>query len=130
MQRKDWKFDYTASKLAEAAAMKLRLHEERLAWWKEKKTEVMQQIREDGLEIDEKIALEYVSPKRRDWEQGAQITVRNDLKKDLSECLDKLAYHTGLMADYHGWQQVLSANPEARLSLDHEDWLFFFGQPQ
>ena len=64
----------------------------------------------------------------RDWEQGAQVTVRNDLKKDLDECLEKLAYHTGLMADYDGWQQVLSANPEARLSLDHEDWLFFFGQ--
>ncbi len=64
----------------------------------------------------------------RDWEQGAQVTVWNDLKKDLDECLEKLAYHTGLMADYDGWQQVLSANPEARLSLDHEDWLFFFGQ--
>lgn len=32
------------------------------------------------------------------------------------------------MNDYHGWQQVLSANPEARLSLNHDDWLFFFGQ--
>jgi len=130
LQRKEWKFDYTASKLAEAAQTKLRHHQERFTWWKEKKAQVMKTIREEGLEIDEKIALEYVSPKRRDWEQGAQVTVRNDLKKDLDECLDKLAHHTGLMADYHGWQQVLSANTEARLSLDHEDWLFFFGQPQ
>ena len=130
MQRKEWKFDYTASKLAEAAKTKHLHHQERFEWWKEKRDQVMAEIRKDGLEIDEKIALEYVSPKRRDWEQGAQVTVRNDLKKDLNECLEKLAYHTGLMNDYHGWHQVLIANPEARLSLDHDDWLFFFGQPQ
>ena len=130
MQRKEWKFDYTASKLAEAAKTKHLHHQERFEWWKEKRDQVMAEIRKDGLEIDEKIALEYVSPKRRDWEQGAQVTVRNDLKKDLDECLEKLAYHTGLMNDYHGWHQVLNANAEARLSLDHDDWLFFFGQPQ
>lgn len=130
MQRQEWKFDYTASKLAEAAKTKHLHHQERFEWWKEKRDQVMAEIRKDGLEIDEKIALEYVSPKRRDWEQGAQVTVRNDLKRDLNECLEKLAYHTGLMNDYRGWHQVLSANPEARLSLDHDDWLFFFGQPQ
>ena len=130
MQRKEWKFDYTAGKLAEAAKTKHLHHQERFEWWKEKRDQVMAEIRKDGLEIDEKIALEYVSPKRRDWEQGAQVTVRNDLKKDLDECLEKLAYHTGLMNDYYGWQQVLSANPEVRLSLDHDDWLFFFGQPK
>ena len=130
MQRKEWKFDYTASKLAEAAKTKHLHHQERFEWWKEKRDQVMAEIRKDGLEIDEKIALEYVSPKRRDWEQGAQVTVRNDLKRDLNECLEKLAYHTGLMNDYHGWHQVLSANSEARLSLDHDDWLFFFGQPK
>ena len=130
MQRKEWKFDYTAGKLAEAAKTKHLHHQERFEWWKEKRDQVMAEISKDGLEIDEKIALEYVSPKRRDWEQGAQVTVRNDLKKDLDECLEKLAYHTGLMNDYYGWQQVLSANPEVRLSLDHDDWLFFFGQPK
>jgi hypothetical protein len=130
MQRKEWTFDYTASKLAEAAKTKHLHHQERFEWWKEKRDQVMAEIRKDGLEIDEKIALEYVSPKRRDWEQGAQVTVRNDLKRDLNECLEKLAYHTGLMNDYHGWHQVLNANAEARLSLDHDDWLFFFGQPQ
>ena len=128
MQRKEWKFDYTANKLAEAARIKHRHHQERFEWWKNRKEQVMKQIREEGLEIDESIALEYVHPKRRDWEQGTQVTVRNDLRRDLNECLKKLAYHTELVNDYHGWQQVLSANPEARLSLDHQDWLFFFGQ--
>ena len=128
MQRKEWKFDYTASKLAEAAEIKCQFHKERLEWWRDKKDQVITQIRAEGLEIDEKIILEYVSPKSRDWERGSQVTVREDLRKNLDECLKKLAYHTELIGNYHGWHQVLSANPEVRLSLDHEDWLFFFGQ--
>jgi len=128
MLRKEWKFDYTASKMAEATETKLKFHQERFEWWKNKKEQVIAQIRAEGLEIDENIALEYVSPKSRDWERGTQVTVRDDLRKDLDECLKKLAYHTGLINDYNGWNQILNANPEVRLSLDHDDWLFFFGQ--
>ncbi|MBK8751636.1 MAG: hypothetical protein IPL99_08280 [Candidatus Competibacteraceae bacterium] len=60
MERKEWKFDYTASKLAEAAKIKLQHHQERLTWWKDKKEQVITQIRGEGLEIDESIALEYI----------------------------------------------------------------------
>jgi len=128
MKRKDWLFDHVASKLAEAANAKHQHHQERFEWWKNRREQVMAQIREEGLEIDESIALEYSHPKRRDWEQGAQVTVRDDLRKDLNECLKKLAHHTELVNDYQGWHQVLSANPEARFSLDYQDWLFFFGR--
>lgn len=40
----------------------------------------------------------------------------------------KIAYHTELRDTYDGWRQVLEANPENRLSLDIDDWLFFFGR--
>lgn len=128
MHRKDWKFAYTAAKLAEAAEGKLRHHNERLEFWKTKKSEIISLIRSEGLEVDEKISLGYRSPKERDWDRGAQVMVRNDLQKDLDECLEKLGYHTGRIADYDGWQQMLSANPENRLELDIDDWLFFFGR--
>lgn len=128
MLRKDWKFEYTASKLAEAASAKIAFHTERLEWWKSKKAEVMSKIRSEGLEVDEKISLGYRSPKSRDWERGAQVMVRNDLQHDLEECLEKLSHHTEQLQQYDGWQQVLSANPDARLGLDIEDWLFFFGR--
>ena len=130
MLRKEWKFGYTASKMAEAADIKLKFHQERFEWWKNKKEQVIAQIRAEGLEIDENIALEYVSPKSRDWDRGTQVTVRDDLRKDLDECLKKLSFHTGQINDYNGWRQVLNANPEVRLSLNHDDWLFFFGQGQ
>lgn len=128
MLRQDWGFDYTATKLAEAADQKTAFHQERLAWWKAKRVEVMTTIRAEGLEIDEKIALEYRNPKSRDWDRGSQVMVRNDLQKDLSECLEKLAHHTQQVQQYDGWQQVLAANPEARVKLDIDDWLFFFGR--
>ncbi len=129
MQRDTWKFGYSAQQIIEATNSKLKFHQERFDWWKDKKEQVLTQIRAEGLEIDEAIALEYISPKSRDyWERGAQVTVRDDLRKDLNECLKKLAYHTDLINDFRGWQQVLTANPDTPLNLDHEDWLFFFGQ--
>ena len=128
MLRKDWCFDYTASRLSEAATKKQVFHQERLDWWKAKRIEVMNTIRSEGLEIDEKIVLEFRSPKSRDWDRGSQVMVRNDLQNDLSECLEKLSHHTQQVQQYDGWQQVLAANPEARVKLDIEDWLFFFGR--
>lgn len=128
MQRHTWKFDYSAQQIIEATELKLKFHQERFNWWKDKKEQVITQIREEGLEIDENIALEFISPKSRDWERGTQVTVRDDLRKDLNECLKKLAAHTDLINDFNGWHQVLIANPGIPLSLDHEDWLFFFGQ--
>ena len=128
MLRNDWCFDYPASTRSEAAAEKLAFHHERLDWWKAKRTEVMATIRSEGLEIDEKIVLEFRSPKSRDWDRGAQVMVRNDLQSDLSECLEKLSHHTQQVQQYDGWQRVLAANPEARVKLDIEDWLFFFGR--
>ena len=128
MLRKDWGFDYTANKLAEAAAVKMAFHQERLDWWKAKRQEVMTTIRAEGLEIDEKIVLEFRNPKARDWDRGSQVLIRNDLQTDLSECLEKLGHHTQQVQQYDGWQQVLAANAEARVRLDIEDWLFFFGR--
>ncbi len=64
MLRQDWGFDYTATKLAEAADQKKAFHQERLEWWKAKRLEVMTTIRAEGLEIDEKIVLSSATPSR------------------------------------------------------------------
>lgn len=127
MLRAEWKFEYLASKLAEAAGNRSAHHRDRLDWWRAKKDQVLQTIRSDGLEIDEKLVLEYTSPKSRDWQDATRVSVRNDLRNDLNECLKKLAHHTQQLASYSAWSEVLSANSGANLSLDHEDWQFFFG---
>jgi hypothetical protein len=128
MQRNEWKFEYTAARLAEAARTKMAYHEARLAFWRAKREEVLATIRAEGLAIDEKIVVGHVSPKARDWEGANRITVRDDLRQHLDECLHKLKAHTEFLVQYDGWSQVLDANPDQRVPLDVEDWLFFYGK--
>ena len=75
----------------------------------------------------EKSADDYIEI-ARDWERANRITVRDDLRQHLEECLDKLRAHTERLAQYEGWRELLLANPEQRVALDIEDWLFFFGR--
>jgi hypothetical protein len=128
MLRDEWKFEYTASKIAEAVTQKIAYHDEMLDFWKSKRGEVIELIRSEGIEVDEKIALAYCNPKARDWQDSSEVMIRNDLRKDVVECSRKLAYHTGLRDTYDGWKQVLEANPTSRQALDISDWLFFFGR--
>lgn len=128
MLRDTWKFAYTAARLADGAQVKLKFHDERIAWWKQRKDELVVQIRTDGIEVSEGAALGYSNPKSRDFERGAKVMVRNDLKDKLDECMEKLAYHVGKRREYDGWVQVLTGNPEDRLEADMQDWLFYFGK--
>jgi hypothetical protein len=128
MLKSEWKFEYTGSKLADAARAKIAYHDERIASWSKRREEIVATIRAEGIEVDEKIALAYRSPKARDWDHGGDVMIRNDLRRDLIECFKKLAYHTELRDTFDGWRQVLEANPEHRLSLQIDDWLFFFGK--
>lgn len=50
MIRHDWKFEHTASTLAVAAKAKRTIHDEKRAWWEDKKSEVMKRVRESGIE--------------------------------------------------------------------------------
>ena len=128
MQRNDWNFEFDTAKVIEATETKIAYHSEHLEFWKSKREETMASIREDGIEINEKIALSYINPKARDWERGGGIMIRNDLRIDLSEVFQKLAYHTRLRDTYDGWRQALEGSPDEKLSFDIEDWLFFFGR--
>lgn len=128
MQKEQWKFEYTAARVAEAAGAKIDFHQGHLDFWKKKREEIVARIRAEGIEVDEKIVLAHSNPKARDWDRGGEIMIRNDLRKDLAECFRKLAYHMELRDSFDGWRQVLNANPELRLPLDIEDWLYFFGR--
>ena|SRR6266853_105225 len=125
MKRNEWSFDYTAAKLSEAAATKRTHHAERLAWWEEQKLTVTRKVSESGIEVHEPVAAGY-SNTVRGYEP--QIRIDAGLQRDLSECQQKILEHSSRVREYSGWVQVLSANPESRLSLEHDDYLFFFGE--
>ncbi len=125
MKRNDWKFTYTASTLATAAIKKRDTHQAKLQWWEGKKSEVMAKVADGGIEVQDSVAASYSNTKGN---FGPQIRIDAGLQRDLSECQDKIMEHHGLTKSYDGWVQVLTSNPEARLDLEHDDYLFFFGE--
>jgi len=130
MNRASWKFTYTADKLFQAAEAKKSWHMERLKWWSDKRKEVETTIRAEGIEIDESVAAftglgtaNYSNSGR-----GPSVSIRNDLVKDLSECVMKTTEHEGKCREYDAWMQVLGSQGQASLDLNQDDWLFFFGK--
>lgn len=128
MKRDEWEFSYTADKLLEAAKAKQAFHEGRLKWWLDKRTEVETTIKTEGIEIDESVAAgksDYIS--NVSYRQP-NVQIRNDLVRDMQECVAKVAEHQKKVKDYDAWVQVLSSQGQASFPLNQDDWLFFFGK--
>lgn len=130
MNRDDWEFEYTASTLATAAKSQRDFRLSRVEVWEGKKAEVMAKIKETGLTVHEGVAagMQGTYSNSNSFPQGAQVMVDSTLQRDLSECVQKIQSHRVSATEYEGWLQVLDANPEARLKLKHDDWMFFFGK--
>ena len=123
MNRNSWKFSYQADELLKATTAKFEFHTKRNDWWTSKKAEVLSLIRAEGLEIDESVALGYSNTGR-----NTSVMIRDDLLRDLNECVSKITEHKGKVADYHAWIQVLQSQGKASFELNQDDWLFFFSQ--
>lgn len=124
MNRNEWDFPYTADKLLQAATTKHDHHKTRLAWWERKKAETVEKVKAEGIEIDESVA-DIIS---NSYGRGPTVGVRNDLVRDLQECVLKIREHRDKVSDYDGWMQVLASQGQSSFNLHHEDWLFFFGK--
>lgn len=128
MNRNEWQFEYTAITIAVAAEAQRDYRESRVKAWEDKKTEVMTRIRESGIGIHEGVSDKMASYSNAAHGFGPQITIDATMQEDLTECATKIKTHRQAVTDYNGWIQVLRANPEARLKLKHDDWMYFFGK--
>jgi hypothetical protein len=128
--RNDWEFEYTARNLATAAKGQRDFRLSRVEVWEGKKSEVMAKIKETGLTVHEGVAagMAGTTYTSNAYGGGAQVMVDSTLQRDLSECVQKIQAHREAATTYDAWLQVLDANPEARLKLKHDDWMFFFGK--
>ena len=129
--RSNWEFEHLGSELLEGATKKEAMRRERLAWWKNQKDKVMQDIKDSGLEVQESLSLQYGTSSndiRPQAHGGAQIVVRNDLQNKLNECHAKIRLHDAAAIEYNAWVQVFSKNPNKTFKLKQGDWLFFFGE--
>src|SRR5579862_2542895 len=124
-KRHEWEFEYTANKLAEGAVSQKEFRLGRVAWWKEAKGNVMQEVKDSGIEISESVAASISNYASNTKQDGPQIMVRADLQRKLAECHSKIQSHQQASDEYEGWIQVLNANPEQRLKLTQSDWLYF-----
>lgn len=129
--RAEWKFTYTALALAHAASDQRSFRQGRIELWTGKKAEVMQKIKDSGISVTESMA-DLMSNTGKYGNaiggRGAHITIDATLQSDLSECVEKIRTHTAYRDQYNAWVQVLEANSQERLQLDHDDWMFFFGK--
>lgn len=125
--RDNWEFEYTASKLAEGAEKQKAHRLSRVLAWTEAKDKVMAEVKESGIEVSESAAADMKSY-HSTQSAGPRVTVRHDLQAKLTECHQKIESHRAAAAEYDGWVQVLTANPESRLKLTQSDWLYFFGK--
>ena len=125
--RGEWEFEYTASKLAMGAAEQRAFRLSRVAAWTETRDKLMAEIRSTGIEINESAGATMGNYANTSMD-APSITINPGLQKKLNECHAKIQAHTQAAAEYDGWIQVLSANPESRQKLTQADWLYFFGK--
>lgn len=134
MNRKGWTFPQHAYNVAKAAERKRDHHQSRLDWWKSKLAELMEQIKSQGLEIEEPLAMQYSRASLVGSMKGgnrARIVVRDDYQRKLDECQIKIQEHNQKAVEYDSWFKVLSANQGQVVELDADDYTFFFvdGKP-
>jgi len=124
--RSKWEFAYTASALAKAAEAQRDHRNSRVTEWEAKKAEVVEKIKSSGLTVHEGPAATMYTNTSNSG--GAHVMVDTTLQADLSQCVDRIKLHREAAKSYDAWAQVLNANPKARVQLDHDDWMFFFGK--
>jgi hypothetical protein len=124
--RDAWEFEYTASNLAEGAKTQQTFRLSRVAWWRGVYEAVMAEIKASGIIISESSAVgqNYANSKAI----SPSATIDHTLQAKLTEAHNKIREHEQAAAEYDGWIQVLSANPESRQKLTQADWLYFFGK--
>ncbi len=125
MKRKEWQFEYNTKQVLGAARAKANHHAERLKWWEGQQAEVMAKMRESGIEISQSLAMQYGQTQAN---FAPNVSIKPDVQRELNECFQKISEHKSKQADYACWVEILSAtNDGHNLSLDHDDWLHFFG---
>ncbi len=127
-KRFEWTFQCESSKLAEGAKTQRDYRLSRVAFWKQARDRIIEEIKQSGVEISESLSAQsavYTGTRHRAM---TQVTVRGDLQVKLSECHAKIQSHQEAADEYDAWALVLSDNSRVALTLNYGDWAYFFGK--
>lgn len=118
-KRREWQFQATDQQLAEASHEKAVYHNDRARWWQEQRSIVNDQIQESGVQVR---SHPVTGGERHEVVLDATLAAR------LSECDRKIQDHNHTAAEYRQWHDALTSGIAGTSRvLDHDDWLFFFG---
>ena len=127
--RVDWKFKYKAAALAVGAVAQKEFRLGRVKFWSDVKEEVLKKIGESGITVvqsagagRDNLKLSYAGTQT----MGPRVQVDRVLEEQLQEAHHKVEEHRKAAAEFEGWIQCLTANPEQELDVTQEDWLYFF----
>src|SRR6185295_3981380 len=136
MNRDEWTVQYRGLALAGAALDKKTHHQGRLEWWKNKKAEVIEKIRSEGIEVSESIVDELgkagyanatvASMNVTRGYRDPVVQIDAALQAHLREAVAKVHEHEGKARAYDCWEQMMTAQPAAASTFDltHDDWMF------
>lgn len=131
MKRNVWEFSYTADKLLAGVLEKVKYHTDRLKWWEDKKLEVIELIKKEGIDFNESLAVKLTASASYTNNSGyrqSTIEIRDDLAADFAETQNKIAEHKSKLNDYKAWVAVLESQGQTSYPLNQDDWLYFFGK--
>ncbi len=124
MTKHEWKFARLGSELLTGAQSKKQICEGKLAWWKTRKEDLIKTI-PAGVTMEES----QVNYSSATTSFGApQLIIDPTLQKHLKEAHSRLTNLSERIKEYDGWIQILEKNATQTFSVDHDDWLFFFGK--
>jgi hypothetical protein len=134
MKRDEWELNYTADVILKATKTKIAFHESRVVVWKKTQDNVKKEIKESGIKIDEGPEIQEMgnSPYSRvsagvSYPRGPQIRIRDDLNEHLQRTTQKIREHREKTRQYTAWEAILESQGKASFKLNHDDWIFFFG---
>lgn len=131
MKRNEWTVPYTGLTLAGAAEAKKLFHKERHEWWAEKRAEVIEKIKSDGLEVTDSIVDELSKTgyaNTASMGHGPTVQIDAALQNHLAEAHSKMKQHEKLVKEYDAWAQMMHSQRDAIFNLQLDDWTYFFGK--
>ena len=118
MKRREWIFERSATDLAEAARSRVEYHGERLTWWELERERADDALKSKGVQVRSHAVT---------GGERHEAILDPTLAGRLGECETKIRYHRGKSDEYAQWIRALDSAAGRSLTLDHDDWIFFFG---
>lgn len=129
--REGWTFEMPVGEVLEGAQKQLAYRQTRVEFWKDRRDEIVQKIREEGITINESEVEKLAggTSYSNGIGNGVRVVIDNEMQVRLQEAQMKLQENREHVRQYQTWVDLLTPQ-SAKLSvkLDRADWLYFFGK--